>query len=92
MALCGRARQAPKWVPRTMDLDILLFGELEQQTPGLVQPRPDLLRWGFMLGPLAELAPGLRHPVDGRNIAELWRGFDQSLHPLHPHALDLNAA
>src|SRR5690606_12157324 len=46
---CGRTRDAPKWAPRAMDLDILLFDEVVQDTPGLVLPRPDLLRWGFML-------------------------------------------
>ena len=89
---CGRRRDAPKWAPREMDLDILLFGDLVQDTPGLVLPRPDLLRWGFMLGPLAELAPGLVHPLEGRTIGELWAAFDQQANPLIPEALDLNAA
>jgi len=89
---CGRLRNAPKWAPRAMDLDILLFGELVQDRLGLVLPRPDLLRWGFMLGPLAELAPQLVHPVADRTIAELWREFDQQAHPLLVVPLDLNAA
>ena len=89
---CGRLRDAPKWAPRAMDLDILLFGELVQDRPGLVLPRPDLLRWGFMLGPLAELAPQLLHPIAGRTIADLWREFDQQAHPLQVVPLDLNAA
>jgi 2-amino-4-hydroxy-6-hydroxymethyldihydropteridine diphosphokinase len=88
---CGRTRDAPKWAPRAMDLDILLFGELVQDTPGLVLPRPDLLRWGFMLGPLAELAPALRHPLRQRSFAELWQDFDRAAHPLVAEALDLNA-
>lgn len=88
---CGRTRDAPRWAPRSMDLDILLFGDLSQNTPGLVLPRPDLLRWGFMLGPLAELAPGLRHP-NGSTIAELWLQFDQTRNPLQVEAIDLNAA
>jgi 2-amino-4-hydroxy-6-hydroxymethyldihydropteridine diphosphokinase len=89
---CGRRRDAPKWAPREMDLDILLFGDVVQDVPGLVLPRPDLLRWGFMLGPLAELAPGLVHPLEGRTIGELWAAFDQQENPLIPEALDLNAA
>ena len=87
---CGRPRTAPKWAPRAMDLDILLFGDLVQDVPGLVLPRPDLLRWGFMLGPLAELAPDLLHPLQHKTIAELWRDFDQQANPLHVEALDLN--
>lgn len=89
---CGRRRDAPKWAPREMDLDILLFGDVVQDVPGLVLPRPDLLRWGFMLGPLAELAPGLVHPLEGRTIGELWAAFDQQANSLIPEALDLNAA
>jgi 2-amino-4-hydroxy-6-hydroxymethyldihydropteridine diphosphokinase len=90
--LCGRERGAPKWAPRAMDLDILLFGDVVQDTPGLVLPRPDLLRWGFMLGPLAELAPDLLHPVQARRMSDLWNCFDQVAHPLLPVRLDLNAA
>jgi 2-amino-4-hydroxy-6-hydroxymethyldihydropteridine diphosphokinase len=89
---CGRRRDAPKWAPRPMDLDILLFDGVVQDTPGLVLPRPDLLRWGFMLGPLAELAPDLVHPVQRKTIGELWAAFDRDANPLIPEPLDLNAA
>jgi 2-amino-4-hydroxy-6-hydroxymethyldihydropteridine diphosphokinase len=89
---CGRARGAPRWEPRAMDLDILLFGEVVQEVAGLVLPRPDLLRWAFMLGPLAELAPSLVHPLERRSIANLWQDFDRARHPLVPVALDLNDA
>ena len=87
---CGRPREAPKWAPRAMDLDILLFGDVVQDVPGLVLPRPDLLRWGFMLGPLAQIAPRLLHPVSKKSIAELWGAFDQDAHPLGIEPLDLN--
>jgi 2-amino-4-hydroxy-6-hydroxymethyldihydropteridine diphosphokinase len=87
---CGRPREAPKWAPRAMDLDILLFGDVVQDVPGLVLPRPDLVRWGFMLGPLAELAPDLQHPRLHKRIAQLWQDFDQGAHPLTVEALDLN--
>jgi 2-amino-4-hydroxy-6-hydroxymethyldihydropteridine diphosphokinase len=87
---CGRPREAPKWAPRAMDLDILLFGDVVQDVPGLVLPRPDLLRWGFMLGPLAQLAPELLHPALHKSFAELWREFDQDAHPMTVEALDLN--
>lgn len=87
---CGRTRDAPKWAPRAMDLDILLFGDVVQDVPGLKLPRPDLLRWAFMLGPLAELAPDLVHPLQQRRIGELWDEFDQAAHPLVAGTLDLN--
>jgi 2-amino-4-hydroxy-6-hydroxymethyldihydropteridine diphosphokinase len=75
-AACGRAREAPKWAPRSMDLDILLYGNLVCEEPGLVLPRPDLLRRPYMLGPMAELAPELLHPTAGRTMAELWRELE----------------
>jgi 2-amino-4-hydroxy-6-hydroxymethyldihydropteridine diphosphokinase len=90
--LCGRPRYAPKWAPRTMDLDILLFGDAVLDLPGLVVPRPQLLNWAFMLGPFAELAPDAMHPTAGRTIGELWGSFDQAAHPLVPAPLDLAAA
>jgi 2-amino-4-hydroxy-6-hydroxymethyldihydropteridine diphosphokinase len=88
---CGRARDAPKWAPRAMDLDILLFGDVVQDTPGLVLPRPDLLRWGFMLGPLAELRPELQLP-SGARVADLWHRLDKSAAPLHPTDINLSEA
>ncbi|HKU13873.1 MAG TPA: 2-amino-4-hydroxy-6-hydroxymethyldihydropteridine diphosphokinase [Steroidobacteraceae bacterium] len=73
--LCGRPRDAPKWAPRAMDLDMLVYDQLVSDEPGLVLPRPDLLRRAYMLKPLADLAPGLRHPTQQRTIAELWADF-----------------
>ena len=81
-ALCGRPRQTPKWGPRAMDLDVLLYGDEVGEVAGCVLPRPDLLRRAYMLGPLAEIAPGLRHPVLGRTMAELWREFPREDHLL----------
>jgi 2-amino-4-hydroxy-6-hydroxymethyldihydropteridine diphosphokinase len=80
--LCGRTRHAPKWAPRSMDLDVLLFGNAVCDEPGLVLPRPDLVRRAYMLGPAAEIAPGFVHPTLGVTLAELWREFAQAAHPL----------
>ncbi|MEO6080063.1 MAG: 2-amino-4-hydroxy-6-hydroxymethyldihydropteridine diphosphokinase [Steroidobacteraceae bacterium] len=89
-AQCGRLPDAPKWAPRAMDLDILLFGDVVQEAPSLMLPRPDLLRWAFMLGPLAELAPALHHPIADVAIGDLWQRFDHAASPLIAEALDLN--
>lgn len=78
---CGRERDAPKWAPRSMDLDVLLDGDSAAECPGLVVPRPDLLRRPYMLGPAAEIAPGLVHPVAGRTLLELWREMQQRESP-----------
>ncbi len=81
-ALCGRPRDAPRWAPRSMDLDVLLYGDVVCDTPRLKLPRPDLLKRAFMLGPLAALAPDVVHPLEKVTIAELWRRFDRAAHPL----------
>ena len=81
-AACGRARNAPKWAPRSMDLDILLYGDMVCDEPGLVLPRPDLTRRAYMLGPMAELAPDLVHPLERATMAELWSRFDRDAHPM----------
>jgi 2-amino-4-hydroxy-6-hydroxymethyldihydropteridine diphosphokinase len=84
---CGRGRDAPRWAPRSMDLDVLLYGELLCELPELKLPRPDLLKRAYMLGPLAELAPEVRHPTAGLTIGELWQRFDREAHPLQRVAL-----
>lgn len=81
-ARCGRARDAPRWAPRSMDLDVLLYGDLVCQEPHLKLPRPDLLKRAYMLGPLAVLAPAVVHPTEKLTIGELWSRFDRAAHPL----------
>jgi 2-amino-4-hydroxy-6-hydroxymethyldihydropteridine diphosphokinase len=88
---CGRAADARKFTPRTLDLDLLVYGDGEVEEDGLRLPRADLLRYGFLLGPLADLAPALRHPQSGRGYGELWRDFSGEGAVLRPVALDLLA-
>ena len=78
----GREPGAPKWAARTLDLDLLMYGNLVGQSAGAALPRPDLTGRSYVLGPLAELAPELRHPVLGDTFGELWRRFDRGVHPL----------
>ena len=67
----GRERVGPRWGPRTIDLDLLLFGDRVVDEPGLVVPHPRLLERGFVLEPLAELVPALEIPGDGTVLAAL---------------------
>ena len=61
----GRERTGPRFGPRTVDLDLLLYGELELEEDGLTVPHPRLHERRFALEPLAELAPGLVVPGRG---------------------------
>jgi 2-amino-4-hydroxy-6-hydroxymethyldihydropteridine diphosphokinase len=80
--LCGRPRNAPRWAPRAMDLDVLLFDDLVCSEPAITLPRPDLLKRPYMLGPLAEIAPDALHPTAGLTIGELWQRFDRDSHKM----------
>ena len=80
--LCGRPRDAARWAPRSMDLDVLLYGDMVCDEAAVRLPRPDLLKRAYMLGPLAALAPQVIHPTAGATIGELWQRFDQAAHPL----------
>jgi 2-amino-4-hydroxy-6-hydroxymethyldihydropteridine diphosphokinase len=81
-AACDRPKDAAKWAPRTMDLDILLFGDLVSNEPGLVIPRPDLVKRPYMLKPMADIAPEVRHPTLGKTMRELWEGFSGGEHSM----------
>ncbi len=74
--------------PRTLDIDLLLYGSMVSRR--LKIPHRDIDRYTFVLGPLADLAPQLRHPVSGKSMAELWDEFDASECPLTPVDIGLN--
>jgi len=61
----------PRWGPRLIDLDLLLYGGLRLSLPDLEVPHPHLAQRAFVLVPLAELAPGLAVPGTGRTVGEL---------------------
>ncbi len=62
--------------PRTLDLDILLAGDLEVKEPGLELPHPRLAARAFVLVPLHEIAPQLTVAGLGKTVAELWKSFE----------------
>jgi 2-amino-4-hydroxy-6-hydroxymethyldihydropteridine diphosphokinase len=66
----GRTR--PYWgAPRIIDLDLILYGDVQLQEPGLEVPHPRFRDRRFVLAPLAEIAPELVDPVTGKTVAEL---------------------
>ena len=67
----GRRPGGPLWGPRPIDLDILLYGERVVETDGLRIPHPRLAERAFVLAPLCDLAPELRHPVLGKSMREM---------------------
>jgi len=78
----GRAHEENSFCPRTLDLDVLLFGKLVHHGRKFRVPRDDIEKYSFVLGPLAEVAPELRHPVNGRTMDSIWDEFDHQQHPL----------
>ena len=78
----GRER-SHRNAPRTLDLDLLLYGDLQLEEPSLIIPHPRLLARGFVLEPLAEIAPGRRHPGTGKALREHWEEW-KTLHDRGP--------
>lgn len=80
----GRVRGGPKFAARSLDIDLLTYGDLIIKEGGLELPRPEILEYAFVLGPLAEVAGNERHPVSGETYSELWDRFDKAKHLLTP--------
>ena len=76
----GRDRGAPRWSSRTLDIDILLYGDLWLVSPALEIPRGEILTTAHVLKPLADLAPGLVHPAERLTLFDLWEKFPEP-HP-----------
>jgi 2-amino-4-hydroxy-6-hydroxymethyldihydropteridine diphosphokinase len=78
----GRRRDVPRYADRTLDVDIVLYDDLVTQGPGHLDiPRKEL-KHAFVLKPITDIAPQLRHPVNGRTMAELWAEFPAESEPL----------
>ena len=83
----GRRRDVPRYSSRTLDVDIVLYGDLVVDGPGHLRiPRPEL-EHAFVLRPLSDIAPGLVVPGTGKTLAELWRAFPAGREPLTPVVL-----
>ncbi len=70
----GRRRGDQRFSARTMDIDVLTLGDcVRSESPAL--PRDEILKYAFVLKPLADIAAAERHPVDGRCYADIWAEF-----------------
>ncbi|HET8816361.1 MAG TPA: 2-amino-4-hydroxy-6-hydroxymethyldihydropteridine diphosphokinase [Pseudidiomarina sp.] len=94
----GHRSDAPRFSPRTLDIDVLIYGALIQQDPVQV-PREEILTNAFVLWPLSEVLPTYLHPVQQLSFTELWQNYRsaQQLQPIEfafpliPHLLQGSA-
>lgn len=80
----GRDRSQPRFSSRSMDIDILTFGDDDGGAWGLSLPRHEITKNAFVLQPLAEMLPDEIHPESGLTYAQLWEEFDQQNQKLWP--------
>jgi 2-amino-4-hydroxy-6-hydroxymethyldihydropteridine diphosphokinase len=78
----GRSQNAKKFSPRTLDLDLLLYGDVIAQQPAQI-PRDEITKNAFVLWPLAEIASALVHPIVGKSYQALWQAYDKSQQKLN---------
>lgn len=80
----GRSRNGPKFSPRTLDIDILTYGDFVGVDHDIALPRAEITQNAFVLLPLTDLAAHLQHPQLGKTYAELWRAYDKQSQTLWP--------
>ncbi len=83
----GRRRDVPRYSDRTLDVDIVLYDDLVLDGPGHLQIPRDELQHAFVLRPLADIAPAVKHPRSGRSMAELWAAFPAGHEPMQVEPL-----
>ena len=80
----GRNRLGKRFSDRTLDLDLLLYDDEIIEEGKLSLPRDEILKYAFVLGPLAEIAGDRIHPVEQESYRTLWKNFDASDQPMTP--------
>ncbi len=86
----GRIKGEKKFSPRSLDIDLLLYDDKICETP-VELPRGEILFNAFVLWPLAEVAPNLKHPVVQKTYLTLWQAYDKQRQKLWPIAFEFPA-
>ena len=73
----GREREAGRMDSRQLDLDLLLYDDIVLHDSHVNLPHPDIQRYAFVLRPLADIAPDLKHPETGLTYAQMWKQFNK---------------
>jgi 2-amino-4-hydroxy-6-hydroxymethyldihydropteridine diphosphokinase len=82
----GRVRDGTRWGPRVLDLDLLTYGDLTMDVPGLTVPHPEIARRAFVLVPMSDVAPGDFAIPGAGSLAELLARCDQrGVEPIAEH-------
>jgi len=83
-----RLRTENRFISRTLDLDLLLYDDLIIKNQIFELPRDEILKYAFVLCPLAEIAPTAHHPVTHQTYADLWQSFDKTKQSLWRVTID----
>lgn len=84
----GRMRSGPKFSPRTLDIDILTYGDFVGVESGIELPRAEITKNAFVLLPLAEIAAPVLHPQLQQTYGDLWQAYDHASQSLWPIDFD----
>lgn len=84
-----RLRDGPKFSARTLDLDLLLYDDLDLRKQGMDVPRDEIYKYAFVLKPLCDMVPDLKHPVTGETMQTLWEKMAPDAQPMTVVEVDL---
>lgn len=87
---CGRKRSDQRFMARTLDLDLLLYGDLMRHDNDFDIPRDEIIKYAFVLLPLSEIAPTLMHPELNKDYQTLWGTVELNEQELWPVKFQLN--